>query len=22
MPHSVCLEEVEDIGQWLRERLT
>lgn len=21
MPHSVCLEEVEDIGQWLRERL-
>ena len=22
MPHSVCLEEVADIGQWLRERLT
>jgi len=22
MPHSVCQEEVEDIGQWLRERLT
>ena len=21
MPHSVCLEEVEDIGAWLRERL-
>lgn len=21
MPHSVCLEEIEDIGVWLRERL-
>ncbi|MNN37212.1 Carboxylesterase 2 [compost metagenome] len=21
MPHSVCLEEIADIGQWLRERL-
>jgi phospholipase/carboxylesterase len=21
MPHSVCLEEVEDIGRWLRNRL-
>lgn len=22
MPHSVCLEEIGDIGQWLRQRMT
>jgi phospholipase/carboxylesterase len=21
MPHSVCFEEIDDIGQWLRERI-
>jgi hypothetical protein len=22
MPHSICLEEIQDIGAWLTERIT